>query len=246
MRLAVVLGATVSLLVMAGPANAAPARGPIPLSYTNSFAGYAAQGPITEISAQLTVPKVKCPAKAAESGVSVEVVSLVQHGKTSKESYGAIEVDCNGGVVTDNAAIVLNAGPVQEIKESTVTVKPGDTVAMAVKESLHGTSVTIHDLTTKTAKTETSPHGYKIVQVQVGDARLDDYINGQFAKALPLAPFTTNHFTHAALNRKRLGTAKEIVRFQWTANGKPKGRVDAMASPLATNNAFTVTFKHSS
>lgn len=244
MKRVVIVGGALSLLVVAAPASAAT-KTPIPLLYTNSFAGYAVEGALTSVSTDVTVPKVTCPAKAAESGVSIQVVAFVQHGRISKDSYGAIEIDCNAGAVTDTAAVVLNAGPLQEIKESTVTIKPGDVVAMTVKESLHGTSVTVHDLTSKTAKTETSPHGYKIVQCELGDGRLDDYINGQLSKVLPLVPFKPDHFTHASANGKRIGTEKEIVRYDWTANGKAKGRANADASPLVGHDAFTVTFKHS-
>jgi hypothetical protein len=240
-------GCAAALAVGAAPAIAAggsePAAGgaAVPVSYDSSFVGYGAEGALRVASAEFTVPRVACTSTSPQSGVTEQLVMFAHNGKFT---YGAIEIGCNAGVVTHTAAIVLNGGPLQEIKESTVKVAAGDVIKTTVKEGPNGTAVTVRDLTSNTAKTQTKPHGYKMYASQYGDGALDVYTNGQLTKKLPLARFTPDHFTHVTENGKRIGTDKLLGRFTWTANGTAKGRVDAVASALKGKDAFTVTFKH--
>jgi hypothetical protein len=186
---------------------------------------------------------VTCTTKTPESGVVEGVVAPLHNGAFS---YGAVEIHCLGGVTTYTASIVVNAGPVSEIKESTVKVSAGDVVRSVIKESKSaGTSVTVADITSKTSKTEKSSKGSGIDEGEYNVTSLDTYINGQFAGRLPLLAFKLVTFTRASDNGHKIGLAKLVGRIEWTSNGKAKGRVKALPSVLKTNNAFTITFKHS-
>jgi hypothetical protein len=241
---AVVAAGLMAVLIGVAPAAAAPTKTTIPLFYSSTFAGYIAQGSYTTVATDFTVPKVTCTAKTPESGVVAGVVAPLH--KTGKYSYGAVEIHCLAGVTTYTAAIVVNAGPISEIKETSVKVAAGDTVRAVVKESkAAGTAVTVDDLTSKTSKTEKSSTGYEITEGEYNVTSLDDYINGQLASRLPLLAFKPIKFTRATDNGHKIGLAKLVGRIEWTSNAKAKGTVKAIPSVLKTNNAFTVTFKHS-
>lgn len=256
MKAVVVATACAAGLLVSAPAGAAPALagdapatassnavgGKIPVLYDKSFAGYAAEGAITTAAAQLRVPRVRCKAGSRKSGVTAQVVSFVHSG--NRYTYGAIEVECHSGHVKATAAIVLNAGPLQEIKESTVKVSPGDQVEISVKENTHRTSVTVHDMTSGTAKTASKPRGYKVFASQYGDGALDTYTNGALTGQLRLASFSPNRFSDATENGRRIGADKLIARYSWTSNGTAKGRLEAVASALNGKDAFTITMKH--
>jgi Peptidase A4 family len=242
-RFVVATVGVIGLLVAATPAAAAPVKTTIPLFYSATFGGYLAEGSYTTVAADFTVPKVTCTAKTPESGVVAGVVAPLRDGKFS---YGAVEIHCVGGVVTYTAAIVVNAGPISEIKETTVKVSPGDVVRSVVKESkAGGASVTVADITSKTSKTEKSTKGYGITEGQYNVTSLDDYVNGVLTTRLPLLAFKPVTFTKATDNGHKIGLAKLVGRIEWTSNGKAKGQVKVLPSVLKTSNAFTLTFKHS-
>jgi hypothetical protein len=233
-------GCAAVLLLGAAPAvagRAAPGRPATFKIYNNGFAGWAVETKLTSAVVEFNAPKVTCT--SVQSGISP---SLAAVGR-KYETYAAVEVECDAGLANYVAAIELNGAPLQEIKETSVHVANGDLIRIAIKETLHATAVTVHDLTNHTFRTETSKSGNPATEAQIGVNGLDLYQDGQPGELLPIMKFAPVHFSHDLLDAKRPGTFLQIAEYIRTSNGSIRGRILAEPTALSDKENFAVDFK---
>jgi hypothetical protein len=231
-----------TLACAAVPAFAAAGKAPVQIKeYTDDFAGWSDQLvsriPTTAVT-EFVTPAVSCGSD--QSGISPSVAVAGE----KYETYAAIEVGCDAGLPSYVAAIELNGSPLQEIKESTVKVGAGDTVRISITESAHLTSVTVHDLTSKTSKTETTKVGHPMLEAEIGLNGLQIFQNGEPGELLPIMKFRPVHFTDNRVDGHTIGTFFPYLYESFrTSNGKKSGRLQAAPTALSDKDDFAADFK---
>jgi len=129
-------------------------------------------------------------------------------------------------------------GALAEIDNSytlpTVTMHPGDIVALSATCGATGVSISIHDQTTSSTGTASSPTAETCTQAEAGDGAV---LNGKQTGLVALPPFGMLDYTSVTVNGSALGT------FSPALSNYAEGKKNVITTSALTGGgtAFTTT-----
>jgi len=223
---AISAGVLLTLGLAADPVAAGATTRTLAKAQKYPFAGYiTSPTTITSAAATVTLPSFTCTKKTT----AISATAIVYNSTGAKFSGAEAYLGCSGKQVLLRALTDID----NVFTVPTVTMNPGDTVALSATCGSSGISVSIDDVTTGSTGTSSSSTPESCTQAEIGD----DGASKNGSTVVPLPAFGALDFTGAMVNGIALGTLTPSV-----ANYS-EGKKNVITTGVLTSGgtAFTTT-----